>query len=254
MPMLGATMTTECHHTFHLKCIAQNAKRNNNICPICRTKIEDLVESQDAIVTGKQSKNGKGFPDKTDETITPWECSFCTYLNNRSENICEICFQLRPAECSVKSAIRSPDAEPKEKTFSRCQDSKCHTCNPQSEHMCAQCLLQMTRESDEPSPPPSVAPKLNIHHSEHGSKVPPVGKRSAHWECQTCTYHNSYSNAICEICSAEMIPRSLAVSTKLGMLHITCPKIKVSKLGFPVYCLGTLFKIRIQADHLLRHQ
>lgn len=35
--------TTACQHKFHFQCLAKNIQAQNNECPLCRTRLESLV-------------------------------------------------------------------------------------------------------------------------------------------------------------------------------------------------------------------
>ena len=35
--------TTACHHQFHFQCLAKNVQAQNNECPLCRTRLDSLV-------------------------------------------------------------------------------------------------------------------------------------------------------------------------------------------------------------------
>jgi hypothetical protein len=35
--------TTACHHQFHFQCLAKNVQARNNECPLCRTRLDSLV-------------------------------------------------------------------------------------------------------------------------------------------------------------------------------------------------------------------
>jgi hypothetical protein len=48
-------LTTGCKHTFHVECIAKNAKTNNNKCPNCRQPIPSFSD----MFTGYQSTTEK---------------------------------------------------------------------------------------------------------------------------------------------------------------------------------------------------
>jgi hypothetical protein len=35
--------TTSCQHKFHFQCLAKNVQAQNNECPLCRTRLDSLV-------------------------------------------------------------------------------------------------------------------------------------------------------------------------------------------------------------------
>lgn len=43
--------TTACQHRFHFQCLAKNIQAQNNECPLCRTRLESLVNILNATPT-----------------------------------------------------------------------------------------------------------------------------------------------------------------------------------------------------------
>jgi hypothetical protein len=38
------TYTTACQHTFHFQCLAKHVQAQNSECPLCRTRLDSLVD------------------------------------------------------------------------------------------------------------------------------------------------------------------------------------------------------------------
>ncbi|CAF5188862.1 unnamed protein product, partial [Rotaria sp. Silwood1] len=47
--------TTACKHQFHFQCLAKNVQAQNNECPLCRTRLDSLVNILNASSNTNQS-------------------------------------------------------------------------------------------------------------------------------------------------------------------------------------------------------
>lgn len=150
----------------------------------CSTCIQRLCLNCDRLFHSHPDRKGHNrttvTPAKTSSpSLSPWECSHCTTVNEMRAVLCTTCERprLATAAASAQESLMSVPSSPN----TEWQCKSCTMVNPGSSILCEVC------ERPRLATRPPVAPVL----SDSGTK----------WTCQFCTYVNSKPSAVCEMCS-----------------------------------------------------
>ncbi|CAF1191569.1 unnamed protein product [Adineta steineri] len=194
-------LTTSCKHMFHVKCISENATKNNNKCPICRQSVQSFGN----IFTGYSDElvKSKKTPLSNQDDEYSWECLVCTFKNCINDAVCVMCEQgVRPQSVKIKASddTRKPFEE-KLRITPKCISSFCNTQDPSSNTLCEECLRSKVSSLSIPevrnnspltlrdysSNPPYILDLTRMDTEE--TELHPT-----EWCCGICSYPNNLSD------------------------------------------------------------
>lgn len=174
----------------------QQTKQNTcTICGIsavharCATCLQRLCLKCDKLYHSHPDRKGHNrtitTPAKTSSpSLSPWECSHCTTVNEMRAVLCTTCERPRLATAvstvqeSTMSLPASPNAE--------WQCKSCTVVNQGSSILCEVC------ERPRLATRPPVSSDMSILRSLSDSKQ---------WTCQFCTFANTKASTVCEMCN-----------------------------------------------------
>ncbi|XP_047424660.1 E3 ubiquitin-protein ligase RNF31-like [Mugil cephalus] len=172
---------------------------------LCSTCSQRLCLNCDRLFHSHPDRKGHSrttiTPVKTaSPLLSPWECAYCTTVNQMRAVLCTTCERPRLATAasvapdSPGSLLTSPNSE--------WQCKSCTVVNQGSSILCEVC------ERPRLATRPPVAPVLTTPGSPSDS--------AAQWTCQFCTYVNTKPSTVCEMCNlpskdsaAVSLPQSL---------------------------------------------
>ncbi|XP_029385439.1 E3 ubiquitin-protein ligase RNF31-like isoform X2 [Echeneis naucrates] len=194
-----------CDDLFHRHPARANHKRDKiqrtkpetcSICGIstvhaqCFTCVQRLCVNCDKLFHSHPDRKGHNrtivTPAKTSSpSLSPWECSHCTTVNETRAVLCSTCERprLATAASSVQDSTMSVPTSPN----SEWQCKSCTVVNQGSSILCEVC------ERPRLATRPPVAPVS----SNPGS----LSDSGAKWTCQFCTYVNTKPTVVCEMCN-----------------------------------------------------
>ncbi|XP_060530957.1 calpain-D-like [Cylas formicarius] len=161
-------------------------------------------------------------PGSSDEQ--KWTCKKCTLVNRGCALVCEACYGSK-----LKSLTINHDMTLKKGEFWTC--SKCTLKNPLTSTSCKVCKTEnsfdreRSGQSRSPSPlhgsrqlnkngkagnvkPLPVKGKINLHTDMDLGCVPNTSRQCQVWTCMICTFENTKSQVICDMCQKLRIDAS----------------------------------------------
>lgn len=165
----------------------------------CSTCIQRLCLNCDRLFHSHPDRRGHSRTNlaaaaaTSSPSLSTWECSHCTTVNETRAVLCATCERPRLATPAI--AVQDGSGPTSQNTEWQCKS--CTVVNQGSSILCEVC--ERPRLATRPPAPPSP---------ESGSK----------WTCQFCTFVNSKPSAVCEMCSLPS-KDSAAVSMPQSLQH-----------------------------------
>ncbi|XP_019110054.2 E3 ubiquitin-protein ligase RNF31 [Larimichthys crocea] len=210
-----------CDDLFHRHPSRANHKRDKihktkpetcSICGIssvhaqCSTCVQRLCRKCDLLFHSHPDRKGHNrtniTPAKTSSpSLSPWECSHCTTVNEMRAVLCATCERprLATAASNVQESLMSVPTSPN----TEWQCKSCTVVNQGSSILCEVC------ERPRLATRPPVAPVL----SSPGS----LSDSGTKWMCQFCTYVNTKPALVCEMCNLSGKDSPTGVSLPLSL-------------------------------------
>ncbi|KAM9332869.1 E3 ubiquitin-protein ligase RNF31-like isoform 1-T3 [Pholidichthys leucotaenia] len=194
-----------CDALFHCHPSRVNHKRDKlqktkpetcSICGIsavqshCSTCVQRLCLKCDRLFHSHPDRKGHSrtsvTPAKTSSpSLSPWECSCCTTVNEMRAVLCTTCERPRLATLASSSQDGPQSVPTSSNTEWQCKS--CTVVNQGSSILCEVC------ERPRLATRPPVTPVL--------SSPRPLSDSATKWTCQFCTYVNAKPSSVCEMCS-----------------------------------------------------
>ncbi|KAM9337319.1 E3 ubiquitin-protein ligase RNF31-like [Symphorus nematophorus] len=176
--------------------IQKNKQETCSICGIssvyaqCSTCVQRLCLNCDRLFHSHPDRKGHNrtitTPAKTSSpSLSPWECSHCTTVNEMRAVLCTTCE--RPRLATAASTVQESPVSVPTSPNTEWQCKSCTVVNQGSSILCEVC------ERPRLATRPPVAPALSSlgSPSDSGSK----------WMCQFCTFVNTKPSQVCEMCN-----------------------------------------------------
>ncbi|XP_068200092.1 E3 ubiquitin-protein ligase RNF31 [Antennarius striatus] len=156
----------------------------------CSTCVQRLCLKCDMLFHSHPDRNRHNriviTPAKTSSpSLSPWECSHCTTINEMRAVLCTTCE--RPRLATAASAVQETPVSVPASPNTEWQCKSCTVVNQGSSILCEVCERPRLATRPPAAPmPPSLGPQ------------PDCG---AKWMCQFCTYVNPKPSPVCEMCN-----------------------------------------------------
>ncbi|KAG7524316.1 hypothetical protein JOB18_010307 [Solea senegalensis] len=207
-PCGGQSFCDACDLLFHRHPSRANHKRDKihqtkhepcGICGIsvvqcqCSTCVQRLCVNCDLLFHSHPERKGHNrtfvTAAKTSSlSLSPWECSHCTTVNEMRAVLCSTCE--RPRLATATSVAQENPASLPTSPSSEWQCRSCTVVNQGSSILCEVC--ERPRLATRP-PVPLVVPAP--------SNSGPRCETETKWTCQFCTYVNTKPTTVCEMCN-----------------------------------------------------
>ncbi|XP_040921571.1 E3 ubiquitin-protein ligase RNF31-like [Toxotes jaculatrix] len=209
-----------CDDLFHRHPSRANHKRDKiqkteqetcTICGIsavyaqCSACVQSLCLNCDMLFHSHPDRKGHNrtivTPVKTSSpSLSPWECSHCTTVNEIRAVLCSTCE--RPRLATAASTVQESPMSVPTSPNTEWQCKSCTVVNQGSSILCIVC------ERPRLATRPPVAPV-----SSNPGSLSDAGSK---WTCQFCTYVNTKPTGVCEMCNlsckdspGDLLPQSL---------------------------------------------
>ncbi|XP_023680999.1 E3 ubiquitin-protein ligase RNF31-like isoform X1 [Paramormyrops kingsleyae] len=186
-------------------------------CPTCRQR---QCETCDKLYHSHPERRGHNRipvmapPKSMRSSLSSWECTYCTTVNEVQAVLCGTCD--RPRLASAASTVLEDSLQAS--IVSEWQCKSCTVMNSSSSVLCTVCERPRlaTRPPVTSAHPATATPKS-------------LGTADTQWMCQFCTYANSKPADTCEMCSlprtgqAPKTPTAPMLGTRLNALSLKTP-------------------------------